>query len=463
MGLTPEQLRQVLFFGADTTGFSALPEAQQKRLLRELFHWQQFAKAGEVVKGKARALTERYAADSLKLERLRGQEAEARRYLAFADGAVERARTEKQVDAQKIQDERKDVDRRLGNLMGSISAWEAEQQEAEQHGRTLATHVQELDALNDRITELRQTKVCPVCERPLPRKPWQAQLEAAKARKRRLVVELKDAEAHLDPERAAALAEQIVQGKKQSDELTGTLHRLDAAQHYIGQDLKAFGQKQAHCRVRFQTCKRARVWWETRVAQLERRCQHWEWWKDGFGSRGIETLALAASLPTFNAAVNAVLAELPTAEGLMRCRYLMDGEHLVQRIRYQGGTRYKLLSGGERRRLDFAVAYVFQQYLPRETNVWWLDEAFDGLDALGVQGCLGVLANSGKESIFVTSHRDELTQWFPTVIRLAHCRIVEERQQAIDVTRLIARTPNRKEDRYDPQRHYRHQAQALGG
>jgi len=444
--MSHDDLVRSLFFASDTKFFSSLAEAEQKKVLRHVFRLDRFSEASEYVKGKARAVTARYTAEQLVLERLVGQVGEAERHLKDTKAAYAKASKEGRVSAKSLATDRARLMKKLERLEPSIAAWEAELADHQEAERELRQRAADLAAVNDTIDDLRNRKVCPQCGRPFQKGQWKKELEAARGRKRNLVADVQALERKvLDKERVGALTGAIDVGETEQGRLKRELGRIDAELGAVGQDLKALAEKRirARCRWRDLVTKRGRQ--AALVEQLDVRARHWEWWKGGFGSRGIETKALARWLPQLNAAVNPILAMLPTRKGTLGYELVMDGEHLVQRIHYQGGKKRSLLSGGERKRLDFAIACAFHNFLPRELNVWFVDEGFENVDALGMEGILGVLANSGKESIFVTSHNAELARHFPRTIEVRDCRIVAERKREVDVSRLSSVRSERSE------------------
>lgn len=88
------------------------------------------------------------------------------------------------------------------------------------------------------------------------------------------------------------------------------------------------------------------------------------------------------------------------------------------------GSTYQSLSNGEKRRLDIAIQFSLHDYTHMYcgigTNLLFIDEVLDTLDATGVNNIIEVLnlkrAYCNLDSIYVITHNNELKSYFDDVI-----------------------------------------------
>jgi len=81
----------------------------------------------------------------------------------------------------------------------------------------------------------------------------------------------------------------------------------------------------------------------------------------------------------------------------------------------EGGVPVKSLSGGERTAIDLAVdlavVEILEQRFNKGADFMILDEPFGGLDAVSIEGCLELLANSGStKRLMLVDHSEETKQ-----------------------------------------------------
>ncbi len=87
--------------------------------------------------------------------------------------------------------------------------------------------------------------------------------------------------------------------------------------------------------------------------------------------------------------------------------FTLDGNMIS--ISYNG-KQLESLSGGERQKIDLIIQFALRdmmcQYLNFNSNILFIDECFDGLDALGCQKIIDLITEklSDVESIFIITH-----------------------------------------------------------
>lgn len=144
--------------------------------------------------------------------------------------------------------------------------------------------------------------------------------------------------------------------------------------------------------------------------------------------KGIKKFILRKYIPVLNKLVNNYLTMLDAQYQIM-----FDDE-VNERIIARGyeELNYNSFSGGERQRVDLALLFSFLE-LSRlknsvETNVIILDETLDAsLDSTGINGVFSILHHLKRQgyTVFVVSHRSEVSDYFDKVIKVSKKRFSE--------------------------------------
>ena len=150
-----------------------------------------------------------------------------------------------------------------------------------------------------------------------------------------------------------------------------------------------------------------------------------QFWVDGFSRKGIRSYMLDKVVPFINERLNHYLTIL--TDGGITARFntvkqLSSGEYRddfnLEILNKKASETYEGNSGGERRRVDLAVALAFNDFISarsgKRLNILLLDEVFEGIDAEGLYYVIKVLEDLArrKSSVFVITHRDELKSYF---------------------------------------------------
>lgn len=134
---------------------------------------------------------------------------------------------------------------------------------------------------------------------------------------------------------------------------------------------------------------------------------------------GVRAWLLGTVLPRIEAAARDFL-RLVSAGSLdvrlaLRC---INDKHKIDYAVEQlgGGPDYRAISGGQKRKVDLAVAFAVAGCFGTACNVLWVDEGFDGLDSVASARVAAALAGrTSGGTVFVISHNSSLADAFPEV------------------------------------------------
>jgi len=182
--------------------------------------------------------------------------------------------------------------------------------------------------------------------------------------------------------------------------------------------LEEFTQELKDCKKKIKKCDSNR---KTKAAEID----YVQFWVDGFSRKGIRSFMLDKVVPFINERLNHYLTIL--TDGGITARFstvkqLSSGEYRedfnLEIVNKKAADTYEGNSGGEKRRVDLAVALAFNDFISSRSgkrfNILLLDEVFEGVDAEGLYYVIKVLEDLArrKSSVFVITHRDELKSYF---------------------------------------------------
>lgn len=181
---------------------------------------------------------------------------------------------------------------------------------------------------------------------------------------------------------------------------------------------------------------------DERLRAVQRDLNIAEFWVDGFGNKGVKSLLLdsvvdwmnnvalyfanklsrATLIPVFSS-----ISQLKSGEARETFSVnVKKGEKIVE---------YKMISGGEKRRVDVIVLLTLYRLLSlragREVNLLVFDEVMESLDEEGMEQVVDVLRefkDDGK-CVYVISHQEEAKSLFDTELNVS--------KNAEDVSRII--------------------------
>ena len=148
---------------------------------------------------------------------------------------------------------------------------------------------------------------------------------------------------------------------------------------------------------------------EQEKQNLQKQISDYRFWEVGFGNQGIKSLIIQDVLPTLNRQLRRYCGEIYddsteiqfSASKKIKSGDERDSLHLEYKSP-SGANSYLGESSGGRRRCDLCVLLVFS-WLAQASNVLFVDEFFDSLDADGRERALGILSKQ-RGSVFVISH-----------------------------------------------------------
>jgi DNA repair exonuclease SbcCD ATPase subunit len=139
---------------------------------------------------------------------------------------------------------------------------------------------------------------------------------------------------------------------------------------------------------------------------------YYEFWVDAFGDTGIRKFIIDGIIPALNSRVAHWLQFL--IDGKIKLTFDNELEETIERNPSDGDPFvYHAMSGGEKRRLNLAVAPSFAHILMLNSginpSILFLDEVTTNVDPVGVQGVYNMIVELSKEKqVFVTTHDHDL-------------------------------------------------------
>tara|TARA_R100001082_G_scaffold109988_1_gene88528 strand:- start:10584 stop:12518 length:1935 start_codon:yes stop_codon:yes gene_type:complete len=178
-------------------------------------------------------------------------------------------------------------------------------------------------------------------------------------------------------------------------------------------------------------CKEKIKSFDSELEQKSEKMAYVNFWANGFSRKGIRSFMLDKVVPYINDRLNhylniltdgGITARFSTVKQLASGEYREDFNLKIKNKK--ASETYEGNSGGERRRVDLAVALAFNDFIASRSgkrfNILLLDEVFEGVDAEGLYYVIKVLEDLArrKSSVFVITHRDELKSYFSDEIIL---------------------------------------------
>jgi len=152
-----------------------------------------------------------------------------------------------------------------------------------------------------------------------------------------------------------------------------------------------------------------------------------EFWKKGFGSKGVPSLFIETVLPRISARIQKYANVLTGGDLTVSLRAFKETKSKtvqesiqISAVNSKGASVYGANSTGERNRINLAVTLGLIEYFRDmnvfESNLLICDEIFDGLDRTGVQQALYALEEADMDHVVVISHHEQLKPLFPSVM-----------------------------------------------
>jgi DNA repair exonuclease SbcCD ATPase subunit len=156
-----------------------------------------------------------------------------------------------------------------------------------------------------------------------------------------------------------------------------------------------------------------------------------DFWVDGFGSRGLRSLIIEGVLPYINKQANLYCNKLTDGKIMVEVSattQLKSGESRerisISAINEDGSSVYGGNSGGERKRIDFAVLLALQSLVAERVGMGIglivLDEVLDELDDDGIERAIDIVKELGQtRPVFLISHNDSVKNQFEDIISVS--------------------------------------------
>lgn len=145
----------------------------------------------------------------------------------------------------------------------------------------------------------------------------------------------------------------------------------------------------------------------TKLKKYNARLPYYDFWRKGFGRRGLRAYVLTGILRNLQALTNSYIISLNYSADL-HVTYEMEDNYVVQR--YYDDRTYATLSGGERQVVDLctglALRDVAEWQSPHFIDCLILDEPFEGLDGTLRAHVHALLDRLNKSSVFLISHAE---------------------------------------------------------
>lgn len=455
LGMSVGTFRIACVFGQGRAyRFSRLTDAEKKAVLDEMLGSEQYAnaavKAGELLGEKDRELG--------KLETALETALESRQ---SARKALDRARQRFQDSASRAQSERDLAKREAADLFDQQSRYADEEQYAvakmdrdsvrkklDEAGIALRNAARTYDKAENLLQSLKAAhsrtantadKKCTSCdqlidaahvkrqlsvlskdiaETQLIFDEAKKQLEAARDVRVRMQEELDKAETHLERISKSCAKGKAIEAKR--DEALKRAARKDV-------DTSALRDAMREAKQECKQLKLKIVKLQERIAVLKQEREHLQFWKHGFGAKGLRSLMLDSAMPYLNAKLDSyahaltagnISVEMKTQREL-KGGGLREDLHIDVKNKY-GSTKYTMNSIGERAKIDVIVGLALQDMAAARSrvpvNVAFFDEAFEGIDARGADGVATLLTQMERESVFVVTHQEHLKSFFNQTI-----------------------------------------------
>jgi len=166
------------------------------------------------------------------------------------------------------------------------------------------------------------------------------------------------------------------------------------------------------------------------VDRLERRLKYLEFWKKGFGRKGLRSYILDSVIGRFNQDVNHHISMITggSMQVELNTTALLKSGDERERLNWtvknrSGSSTWKGCSVGERRRINVAVLLSMAGLAYRRSvsqpNLLFQDEVFDPLDDVGCLQVAKVIEEVGKtRRVFVITHKDSMAEHFADVLQV---------------------------------------------
>jgi DNA repair exonuclease SbcCD ATPase subunit len=422
--------RTSVFSASDADAFTTAPDAARKRLLEKLLGLGRFdaahKEAREDAKDAERAVQDqRRQLANLRAQRAATQEAITAQTEALAAlDDVEEAERGQPVDQARVSDAK-------ARLAAALSDARAADRELARVESAIAVAVRTARSAAKALERLESMGECPTCQQTISATRLDAAREVAEEAQR-------EADAQ-EAEQAAALDAALADVEDAKDVEKIERERLDALNRALAKE----GARQAQAtrnrmvadkmKARLADSQKLAVDLDAEIAEAVRAVEAAQHAVDVLkavdkvlGTRGVRAHVTAQALGGLEAVANHWLDRVAGGGISVSLSVTDSGRQGTLKLDVHGaggGNGYRGASAGERRRIDvallFALAETASAAAGRGQGTLWVDEAFDSLDAQGLDAVASALVDVAKDRcVVVITHNEELAEKLPAVRRV---------------------------------------------
>lgn len=481
IGKSYDSFVQTVFFGQSTKRFTQAKDSERKQILEELLDLDFLSQAKDYANKQRLALSKNHseiASNASKLEvvvdGLEARIKDAQEALQAQERAFKAWSENQESEIEEIQEKIDELEAKEQEFLSDINEkteaknltnqdieeWDIEplQEKILNLTESIEEQREDIRRLNRVFNDLKDKRdtvqneefednICRLCQQPIDNKHIDKYIRDLEKEMLDVEIEAQEKEPTVEEDEAkllkyeSELAEYFeleVSIFEISDEIDGILRKLnhnnDLLEKYKA-DLKRVNNRTAPEEPDYSHVESLKIElaenntkleeFYAEIEILDEEIKSYKFWEDAFGNKGIKSLILDNILPILNQKTNEYLGNLLgydtrvefNTESTTATGKLKEIFDVVITSKY-GGSGYHRCSGGQRRRVDFAIALALQTLqISRGTkiNLFVCDEAIDSLDSGGVEGIMNVLKSFIEDndlSCYFISHRSDLKDYF---------------------------------------------------
>ena len=395
LGIDERVFTKTLYFvQRDAARFPSLTDTQQKTLLEHITDLRLVVLCEEIVKERLASLRAKTIAEE--------------KSLALLDETVAGVEDEVQEREGERLNQIKKLHKSIRIGRKKLKALRAQtESKQEEMNALLGGPITEVNLLRPKVANwhqalddwhnLEKKGICPTCGATLSKRVYAEHTQ-------NLVKQIQDGEARIKELQVNEYTYQDLKNELQEyqSESIDMQARIEQLTYQVS-DLEAISSKSKV----LDDLREQRKESSSKLKKYNARLPYYEFWRKGFGSRGLRAFVLTDIVKTLQDLTNSYIYSLGYDAGL-QVSYTMQDNYVVQR--YYGDRTYATLSGGERQVVDLctglALRDVAEWQSPHFIDCLILDEPFEGLDGTLRARVHTLLDRLGKSSIFLISHAD---------------------------------------------------------
>jgi DNA repair exonuclease SbcCD ATPase subunit len=401
-------LNSVIFGGAKS--FASMSDAEQKKILESFLHFELVDSALVRTKQRLASASETLQSLELKIEEQRGTVREFKAKIKSADEFEAR-----------VEEERAQIKTELANL-GRAKSWASKIKQAEKITESLQRKYiaakEKSTLLGNGLSKMKELlknkkaligNPCPICGAIVRRRTLGAYLRHLKAEFKEHRRKLKITNRRVSQYNGRyiwSLAELKRLETKQNTQRDSIARRITLEERLAG--LLGITDRSSDDYEYSKSVSQLLIMLRQK-AKLEREQKDLEFWTIGFGNTGIKSIIIKKALPWLNNKLSEYASQIfgePTNLRFSASKGLKSGEEReLFHVEYGNNTGYIGESSGGRKRIDICVLLTFAS-LSRVSNLLLVDELLDGLDSIGREIVLEILASLRGTVICISHSKD---------------------------------------------------------